>query len=51
MSSSGAQYCASKLLAGNHNAVPVLFGRRAVGQPLHAYWDTTVVKHLGKKPA
>lgn len=40
--------------ADNHdaggNAVIVLFGRRPTGEPLHAFWDTTVVKWLGKDP-
>jgi hypothetical protein len=33
------------------NAVLVLSGRQAVGRPLHAYWDTAVVKRMGKDPA
>lgn len=41
--------------ADNHdaggNGVLVLFGRRTIGEKLHAYWDTTVVKRLGKDPA
>lgn len=32
------------------NGVLVLSGRHAVGRPLHAYWDTVVVKRLGKDP-
>lgn len=40
--------------ADNHdqggNKVLVLFGRHVVGQPLHAYWDTAVVKQLGATP-
>ena len=32
------------------NGVLVLFGRQTVGEQLHAYWDTTVVKRLGKDP-
>ena len=32
------------------NAVLVLSGRQAVGRPLHGYWDTVVVKRLGKDP-
>jgi hypothetical protein len=32
------------------NAVLVLSGRQAVGRPLHAYWDTAVVKRMGKDP-
>ena len=32
------------------NGVLVLSGRQAVGRPLHAYWDTVVVKRLGKDP-
>lgn len=32
------------------NGVLVLFGRRTVGEKLHAYWDTTVVRQLGKVP-
>ena len=31
--------------------VLVLFGNRTTGEKLHAYWDTTVVKRLGKDPA
>ncbi len=38
--------------ADNHdqggNQVLVLFGRHRVGQSLHAYWDTAVVKRLGR---
>ena len=33
------------------NGVLVLSGRQAVGRPLHGYWDTVVVKRLGKDPA
>ena len=32
------------------NDTKVLFGRHAVGQPLHAFWDTDVVKRLGSAP-
>lgn len=32
------------------NGLLVLTGQRAIGQPLHAYWDTDVVKRLGKDP-
>jgi hypothetical protein len=41
--------------ADNHdrggNEVLVLFGNHVVGQPLHAYWDTVVLEHLGKDSA
>ena len=33
------------------NGVLVLFGNRTVGEKLHAYWDTTVVRKLGSDPA
>jgi hypothetical protein len=32
------------------NGVLVLSGRQAVGRPLHAYWDTAVVRRMGKDP-
>jgi hypothetical protein len=41
--------------ADNHdsggNGVLVVSGRQVIGRPLHAYWDTAVVKRLGKDPA
>jgi hypothetical protein len=40
--------------ADNHdrggNDTNVLFGRHAVGQPLHAFWDVEVVKRQGAAP-
>jgi hypothetical protein len=32
------------------NGVLVLSGRQAVGRPVHAYWDTAVVRRMGKDP-
>lgn len=32
------------------NAVKVLFGNRKVGQSLHGYWDTAVVRTIGRDP-